>query len=168
MINNNALTGLKLSSELSKEYRPLLLSELMLHKQASSKDAPNATSELPDSEGLLDKSLKYGPSVGYGAGAGVLAGIPLSLLANALFGKDKSLRGHLRSALMGSILGGGIGALGGAGARYLYGTGMRDAIDSGIDKAVGLGQKHLGKFDSSGGTGFTSLGKKIKSLLNDN
>jgi len=100
-------TFLKLS-ELSEEYRPLLLSELRLQKQADSSFLSKA----------LEKGQEYAPAVGYGAAGGALAGVPVALLANALFGKDKSMRGHLRSALMGSILGGGVGALGAGGLRY--------------------------------------------------
>lgn len=60
--------------------------------------------------------------VGYGAGAGALAGIPLGLLYRAIFSdeEDKNLSGYLRSALLGGLIGGGIGGLGGAGARALY------------------------------------------------
>ena len=62
----------------------------------------------------------YAAPVGYGAAGGALAGIPIALLANALFGKDKGLRGSLRAALMGGLVGGGAGAMGGAGVNYLH------------------------------------------------
>lgn len=109
-------TFLKLS-KLSEEYRPLLLSELRLHKQAGS---------------FLDTAKEYAPAVGYGAAGGAMAGIPVALLANALFGKDKSLRGHLRSSLMGAILGGGAGALGGGALRHY----TEPSVDHNIGSSV--------------------------------
>jgi hypothetical protein len=109
--------------------KPLIAAALIRYKQAEDKK----TDTGGDDKGFIGKTTdsikefgsdalaagkRYGPGVGIGAGAGVIAGIPISLLANAVFGKDKSLRGYLRSALMGSLIGGGVGALGGAGLRY--------------------------------------------------
>lgn len=161
-------------SKVSDEYRPLLLSELMLHKQASANSlAPASFIKASNDPGMMDQALetgkRYAPAVGYGAAGGALAGIPLALLANALFGKDKSMRGHLRSALMGSILGGGIGALGGGGAKYLYQNNpdAKGMIDTGIDRAVDLGQKYLGGFDASsdGQSRSSQAGNKVKEIL---
>lgn len=81
----------------------------------------------------------YVGAMGYGAGIGALGGIPLALLANALLGgeENQSLRGYLKSALLGALLGGGLGAAGGAGLRhYLKGQpGVRDALGSALAKS---------------------------------
>lgn len=120
---------IKQAYELAQVKKPLIAATLIHYKQANKAtmdmEAPEGGGAAP---GIMDQAKamgsdaleagkRYGPSVGIGAGAGALAGLPIALLANAVFGKDKSLRGYLRSALMGSLIGGGTGALGGAGLR---------------------------------------------------
>jgi len=117
---------------LSEVKKPLIAAALIRYKQAQDAGAAGPAGGTAD-QGWLDKAVdsvkgvgadalalgkSYGPGIGVGAGAGVLAGLPISVLANAIFGKDKSLRGYLRSALLGSLIGGGVGALGGGGLRY--------------------------------------------------
>ena len=90
-------------------------------------DAPNMDSgiaakvkgldmESPKAPGFMDKVKDYLPSVGVGAGAGAIAGIPVALIAHALTADkgNKNLRSYLKSALLGALLGGGLGAAGGA------------------------------------------------------
>lgn len=71
---------------------------------------------LPKDPSLMDKMKGYLPSIGMGAGAGAVAGIPVALLAHALTGdsKKKNLRSYLKASLLGALLGGGLGAGGGA------------------------------------------------------
>jgi len=132
--------------------KPLIAAALIRYKQAEGDEAaaapaaaaPAAAAPAPAAApGMMDKvkdfGSSYGPGVGIGAGAGVLAGLPISVLANAIFGKDKSLRGYLRSALMGSLIGGGLGALGGGGLRY-YGESSPERgakVDAVIDALGG-------------------------------
>lgn len=82
------------------------------------------------------ESGSYLPSIGYGAGAGALAGIPIALLARALFSRDEEdsdLPSYLMTALKGALIGGGIGGLAGAGLRGAYGTeGGKNMIDKGL------------------------------------
>jgi hypothetical protein len=82
------------------------------------------------------ESGSYLPSVGYGAGAGALAGIPIALLARALFSQDEEdsdFRSYLMTALKGALIGGGVGGLAGAGLRGAYGTeGGKNTIDKGL------------------------------------
>lgn len=110
--------------------------------------------------GMLDKLKPYGKAMGMGAGAGALAGIPISLLAHALMADDdkRGLRDYLKSGLLGSLIGGGAGAVGGAGLQ---------AYDpSKVDMAGDYVQSLLDSFksdqkaDSSTGTGlpYTSGG----------
>lgn len=151
-----------------------------LHKEAFKRAADQVPAAAPSMQDkamaagkdMLAMGQNYAPSVGYGAGAGALAGVPLALLANAIFGKDKSLRGHLRSALMGAILGGGAGAVGGGALKYLHGSSpeMAGKIDAGVDKFTGLLGKGLGKYDAyqgaEGPSSYShSLGNKIKNVL---
>ena len=103
----------------------------------------DATPPSPPEPGFMDKlkafGTDYGGAMGYGAGAGALAGIPLALLANALIGgeENQSIRGYLKSALLGALLGGGLGAAGGAGLRgYLKEEpGVRDALGKALGKS---------------------------------
>jgi hypothetical protein len=78
----------------------------------------------------------YGKAIGYGAGAGALAGIPIALLARALFSRDEEdsdLPSYLMTALKGALIGGGVGGLAGAGLRGAYGTeGGKTMIDKGL------------------------------------
>jgi hypothetical protein len=78
---------------------------------------------VPTEPGFMDKLKDYMPSVGMGAGAGALAGIPVALLVNALTGdsKKKGLRSYLKASLLGALVGGGVGAGGGALYRALTG-----------------------------------------------
>jgi hypothetical protein len=82
------------------------------------------------------KPDSYLPAIGYGAGAGALAGIPIALLARALFSQDEEdsdLRSYLMTALKGALIGGGVGGLAGAGLRGAYGTeGGKNTIDKGL------------------------------------
>ena len=122
--------------------KPLIAAALIQYKQAA--EEKGTMDKAIDSakafgNNALEAGKRYGPGVGIGAGAGVLAGLPISVLANAVFGKDKSLRGYLRSALMGSLVGGGLGALGGGGLRY-YGESSPERgakVDSAIDALGG-------------------------------
>jgi len=98
----------------------------------SSSPAESApTSEKPETStaGFLDKLKDLGPSAGYGAGAGAVAGIPIALLAHALLGdkKKKSLRDYLKSGLLGALIGGGLGAGTGALAKN-QGFDFADAV----------------------------------------
>lgn len=131
--------------KLAQTKQAALAGELAAYKQAADASAAPAAPNA-----ALAAGKAYAPAVGYGAGAGALAGVPIALLANAFFGKDKSLRGHLRSALMGAILGGGAGAIGGGALKYLHGHGYGDKIDSGIDTLSGLVGKGLGAMGLEG------------------
>ena len=111
---------------------------------------------------------QYGGATGMGAGAGLIAGIPIALLANALFGKDKSLRGHLRSALLGGTIGAGVGAAGGAGAKYMYNNGYKGKMDSGIDSGANSIGKLLGRHNFGDGPTLsrsTQVATRIKDIL---
>jgi len=122
--------------------KPLIAAALIQYKQAE--EEKGTMGKALDSakafgNDALEAGKRYGPGVGIGAGVGVLAGLPISVLANAVFGKDKSLRGYLRSALMGSLIGGGLGALGGGGLRY-YGESSPERgakVDAVIDALGG-------------------------------
>ena len=101
----------------------------LLARQMETDRAPvdsRSDSAIMTQQGLRQTTPDSLPSwltpVGYGAGAGALAGIPLGLLYRAIFSddEDKTLSGYLRSALLGGLIGGGVGGLGGAGARALY------------------------------------------------
>jgi hypothetical protein len=163
-------------NEIAQTKQSAMAAELIAYKQAADV-APAAPTSMQDKamsagRDALAAGQKYAPSIGYGAGAGALAGIPVALLANAIFGKDKSLRGHLRSALMGAILGGGAGAIGGGGLKYLHGHGYGDKIDSGIDTMSGLAGKGLGAmgldaYQSAKGPALRSqnAGSAIKGIL---
>lgn len=142
---------IKQAYELAQVKKPLIAATLIHYKQANKAtmdmEAPEGGGAAP---GIMDKAKamgsdaleagkRYGPGVGIGAGAGALAGLPISLLANAVFGKDKSLRGYLRSALMGSLIGGGVGGLG-AGALKYYGESSPERgakVDAVIDALGG-------------------------------
>lgn len=160
---------IKQAYELAQVKKPLIAATLIHYKQANKTtmdmEAPEGAGAAP---GMMDKAKamgsdaleagkRYGPGVGIGAGAGALAGLPISLLANAVFGKDKSLRGYLRSALMGSLIGGGVGGLG-AGALKYYGESSPERganVDAGIDYLAGLLNKGTGAvgLDATGGIG---------------
>lgn len=162
-------------NEIAQTKQSALAAELIAFKQAV--DAAPAPSMQDRAMAAGNQALaagkEYAPSIGYGAGAGALAGVPIALLANAIFGKDKSVRGHLRSALMGAILGGGAGAVGGGALKYLHGHGYGDKIDSGIDTLSGLAGKGLGAMGLDGVQGeqgpnvprSQTAGKAIKGIL---
>ena len=123
--------------KIANDKRPELFNALRNYKQAEEKGMIEGAMDSVKDFG--NKSLAagkdYAPSVGYGAAGGAIAGIPIALLANALMGKDKSLRGNLRSALMGSLIGGGVGAAGGATAKALHNNGFGADMRSGLDTA---------------------------------
>jgi|LakMenEpi03Aug12_release.lakeMendotaPanAssembly.Ray.scaffolds.fasta_scaffold00026_14 hypothetical protein len=148
---------IKQAYELAQVKKPLIAATLIHYKQAN-KGTMDMEPMIGGAEpGMMDKAMamgsdaleagkRYGPGVGIGAGAGALAGLPVSLLANAVFGKDKSLRGYLRSALMGSLIGGGLGGLGAGGLQY-YGESSPERgakVDAGIDYLGGLFNKGIG------------------------
>ena len=125
--------------KIANDKRPELFNALRTYKQAGPAEAPSMMDKAKDmGNSALAAGKDYAPSIGYGAAGGAIAGIPIALLANALMGKDKSLRGSLRSALMGSLIGGGLGAAGGAGAKAMYNNGYKDQMNSGIDSMSGL------------------------------
>jgi hypothetical protein len=104
--------------------------------------SPSTTDKIKGvGDEMLNRGREYAPSIGYGAGAGAIAGIPIALLAHALTGdsKKKGLRSYLKSALLGALLGGGLGGAGGAGLRaYAKSSPERaDLIGGGIDSAAG-------------------------------
>lgn len=163
---------------------PSIVTSLLQYKQAVDSDTPPTGATPPSDsgrsiveriEGVTDSASalgkQYGGATGWGAGAGLIAGIPIALLANALFGKDKSLRGHLRSALLGGTIGAGVGAAGGAGAKYMYNNGYKGKMDSGIDSGVNAISKLLGRYDYSDGAAgptqnrSTQVGNRIKDIL---
>ena len=122
--------------------KPLIAAALIRYKQAEGEKgmmgkAVDSVKEFGND--ALEAGKRYGPGVGVGAGAGVIAGIPIALLANAVFGKDKSLRGYLRSALMGTIGGGLAGGLGGGALRYYSESSPERAanVDAAIDALGG-------------------------------
>lgn len=124
-----------------------------------------ATAKGADSMDALRTGQQYAPALGLGAGAGVLAGIPIALLSHGLFGKDKSLRGYLRSALMGSLIGGGLGAAGGGLARYLYqnNPGAKSKIDAGLGSVSDFAAKNLGQLGADYGPSATGYVKNVLS-----
>ena len=155
---------------------PGIVNSLLQYKQAvdtpPTVDSDSGRSMGDKIEGFTDSASalgkQYGGATGMGAGAGLIAGIPIALLANALFGKDKSLRGHLRSALLGGTIGAGVGAAGGAGAKYMYNNGYKGKMDSGIDSGVDSISKLLGRHDFGDGPTLsrsTQVGNRIKSIL---
>ena len=79
----------------------------------------NAGNSLPTDHSFMNTLRHSGSALGLGAAGGAAAGLPIGLLAHAIFGKDKGLRGYLRSALLGTLIGGGAGALGGGALRYM-------------------------------------------------
>ena len=114
--------------------RSLRANEESLRSTAAPSSSPAEsapTSEKPETStaGFLDKLKDLGPSAGYGAGAGAVAGIPIALLAHALLGdkKKKSLRDYLKSGLLGALIGGGLGAGTGALAKN-QGFDFADAV----------------------------------------
>lgn len=113
----------------------------------------------------LRAGQQYAPSIGLGAGAGALAGIPIALLAHGFFGKDKGLRGYLRSALMGGLIGGGLGAAGGGLTRYLYQTNpdAKSKIDSGLGAVSDFASKNLGQLGADYGPSATGYVKNVLS-----
>jgi len=98
---------------------------------AAETSAPSATNRY------LEMGKSYGPAIGYGAGAGAIAGIPTALLARALFSDDDDdagLSSYLMTALKGGLIGGGLGGLAGGGLRGAYGTeGGKKVINRGLD-----------------------------------
>lgn len=140
--------------KIANDKRPELFNALRNYKQAgvigdSMEAVKDFGSKSMDSikdfgSKSLDAGKDYAPSVGYGAAGGAIAGIPIALLANALMGKDKSLRGSLRSALMGSLIGGGVGAAGGATAKALHNNGFGAQMDSGLDTAGAFSDEYGG------------------------
>jgi hypothetical protein len=123
--------------KIANDKRPELFNALRSYKQAEEKGMMGKAMDSVKDFGntSLAAGKDYAPSIGYGAAGGAIAGIPIALLANALMGKDKSLRGSLRSALMGSLIGGGVGAAGGATAKALHNNGFGAKMDSGLDTA---------------------------------
>ena len=105
----------------------------------ASKDAPFDVSKEPaPSTDYLQMGKDYAPAVGYGVGAGAIAGIPIALLGRALFSDDEEdadLPSYLMTALKGGLIGGGVGGLAGGGARALYqnSEGARGLMNRGID-----------------------------------
>ena len=181
-MNKQAIVNLSAEADIRV---PGIVNSLLQYKQAVDTPPTGAIPPTGDSdsgrtmgdkiEGLTDSASalgkQYGGATGMGAGAGLIAGIPIALLANALFGKDKSLRGHLRSALLGGTIGAGVGAAGGAGAKYMYNNGYKGKMDSGIDSGVDSISKLLGKHDFGDGAAgptqnrSTQVGNRIKSIL---
>ena len=163
--------------KIANDKRPELFNSLRTYKQAADAGAPApALSMMDRAKDMGNSSLAagkdYAPSIGYGAAGGAIAGIPIALLANALMGKDKSLRGSLRSALMGSLIGGGLGAAGGAGAKAMYNNGYKDQMNSGIDSMSGMLGKGLGAMNMDAYQGeagpslrSNSLGNLLKGVL---
>jgi hypothetical protein len=84
---------------------------------------------VPKEPGFMDKLKDYMPSIGIGAGAGAIAGIPVALLINALTGdsKKKDLRSYLKASLLGALIGGGVGAGGGALYRGITGLNIGES-----------------------------------------
>lgn len=156
---NNYFTQL---NNISMTKRATVVNHLRMYKQA---EPP--TGIMGGVSSAMEAGKDYAPAVGYGAAGGALAGIPIALLANAVFGKDKGLRGSLRAALMGGLVGGGAGALGGGGAKYMYGNSpefknfMDEKINSGVDFAGSLGDTFKGDDASYS----YRAGDKLKSLL---
>lgn len=115
-----------------------------MQKQVSEAlDTTTDSARMNSLRGPLDVDLpsaapagSYGKAIGYGAGAGALAGIPIALLARALFSRDEEdsdLPSYLMTALKGALIGGGVGGLAGAGLRGAYGTeGGKNMIDKGL------------------------------------
>lgn len=159
--------------KIANDKRPELFNALRTYKQAQDAPALSMTDRAKDmGNSALAAGKDYAPSIGYGAAGGALAGIPIALLANALMGKDKSLRGSLRSALMGSLIGGGLGAAGGAGAKAMYNNGYGDKMDAGIDSMSGVLGRGLGAMgmDVYGqgpalGSRSMDLGNAVKNVL---
>lgn len=163
--------------KIANDKRPELFNALRTYKQAGDdKASAPALSMMDRARDMGNSSLAagkdYAPSIGYGAAGGAIAGIPIALLANALMGKDKSLRGSLRSALMGSLIGGGLGAAGGAGAKAMYNNGYKDQMNSGIDSMSEMLGKGLGSIgmDAYGlspslGSRSNDLGGAVKNIL---
>ena len=149
--------------KIANDKRPELFNALRNYKQAEKGVMEGAMDSVKDfGNRSLAAGKDYAPSVGYGAAGGAIAGIPIALLANALMGKDKSLRGSLRSALMGSLIGGGVGAAGGATAKALHNNGFGPQMDSGLDS--------IGAFiDNYGGHGAGDyMADRTKSVLDGN
>ena len=116
-------------------------------QQAETFDTTSDSARMNANRGSLDVDLpqtgsdgsatgSYGKAIGYGAGAGAIAGIPIALLARALFSDDEEdagLPSYLMTALKGALIGGGIGGLAGGGLRGAYGTeGGKNLIDKGL------------------------------------
>lgn len=160
--------------KIANDKRPELFNALRTYKQADEQGmmgkAMDSVKDFGNSS--LAAGKDYAPSIGYGAAGGALAGIPIALLANALMGKDKSLRGSLRSALMGSLIGGGLGAAGGAGAKAMYNNGYKDQMNTGIDSMSGilgrgLGAMGMDAYQGEAGPSLrsNSLGNAVKGVL---
>ena len=103
---NNYFTQL---NNISMTKRAEVVQHLRMYKQAENPTGILRAMAQADHE----------PAARRAALMGGLAGIPIALLANAVFGKDKSLRASLRAALMGGLAGGSLGGLAGAG-KHLY------------------------------------------------
>lgn len=117
-------------------------------REIDTRNNPSVSSSMTDSAAMTGAGLReggepwtgntgsYGKAIGYGAGAGALAGIPIALLARALFSQDEEdsdLPSYLMTALKGALIGGGVGGLAGAGLRGAYGTeGGKNTIDKGL------------------------------------
>ena len=118
----------------SETYRPLIAKAILNYKKAEEEGGGSSA---------FDLGKEYAAPVGYGAGAGALAGIPIALLANAAFGKDRSLRSYLRSALLGGIGGAGLGALGG-GALQKFDPELASSLMGQADSALGQAGESIG------------------------
>ena len=148
--------------KMAEEQKPMVMAKLAsIPGEGVDPKAPTPAANNHTDYMQLGKD--YAPAIGYGAGAGALAGIPISLLAHAMFGKERGIRGYLRSALMGSILGGGIGALGGGAGRYLYqnNPGARETMNKGINAISDFSGRHFGEMGKDIGAKFEDKTKNI-------
>ena len=108
----------------SNFYGPKIVNYLLMQKRAAD-EPPYLIAEPKDNDPpylLAKPEPEASPSkpglsdLTKGTLIGGAAGIPVGLLAQAVLGKDKSLRAYLRSALLGGLGGAGLGAGVGLGA----------------------------------------------------
>jgi hypothetical protein len=95
-------------------YKPLIARELLNYKQAELNPFTLAIQHGRREGHALSRGQQLRAQM-LGVGGGALAGVPLGVLAQAMFGEEKNLRAYLRSALIGGLsgasIGGGVGGL---------------------------------------------------------